>query len=268
MANDIRIRKGVHNLDDAGLADFRGAYAKMMAISDNRSFGWFAGLHGAPNYWCWHHERSMHFRGQTVELFLPWHRAYLYNFEMAMRDQVPGATLPWWDWTLRPPRQNGLPSAFTDQKDAAGQPNPLLGFQMNVPTARPPLNRMTGRDPGPPEELPTQDMVDEVLTGNLDFGSFTDAVEGQLHDAVHGWVSGDMGIVASSAYDPIFWSHHANVDRLWWLWQVRNGNGNMLPDMLDVVLAPFTFKVRDVLNINAMGYEYGAAQTVVPIGGS
>jgi tyrosinase len=266
MANDIRMRQGVHNLTIAGVADFRNAYQKMMSISDNRGFAWFAGLHGTPNFWCWHHQKSPHFRNQVMELFLPWHRAYLYNFEMAMRDQVPGVTLPWWDWTLRPPRQNGIPDIFAAPQ-VNGQHNPLFSFQMNVPTASPPLHRATARDPGPPDELPTQELVDEVLIGNLDFSGFTDALEGQLHDAVHGWVSGDMGIVAVAAYDPIFWSHHAMVDRLWWLWQVRNGNGNMPPDMLDVVLAPFRFKVRDVLNINALGYDYAASQTVIPIGG-
>jgi hypothetical protein len=40
------------------------------------------------------------------------------------------------------------------------------------------------------------------------------------------------------------------------------------PSLLDVVLAPFNFKVRDVLNVNDLGYDYGAAQTVVPIGGT
>jgi tyrosinase len=267
MANDIRIRQGVHNLDSAAVAAFRSAYQKMMAINDNRGYAWFAGLHGTPNNWCWHHEQSFHFPGQVLELFLPWHRAYLYNFEMAMRDQVPGVTLPWWDWTLRPPRQNGIPDIFAAPQ-ADGQPNPLFSFHMNVPTARPPINRPTGRHPGPVDQLPAQSDVDEVLTGNSDFSSFTDALESNLHDQVHGWVSGDMGQVPVAAYDPIFWSHHAMVDRLWWLWQVRNGNGNMPPDMLDVVLAPFTFKVRDVLNINALGYDYGAAQTVVPVGGS
>jgi len=237
----------------------------MMAISDNRGYAWFAGLHGAPNFWCWHHQRSSHFRNRVMELFLPWHRAYLYNFEMAMRDQVPGVTLPWWDWTLRPPRQDGIPGIFSAPQ-ADGKANPLFSFRMNVPTANPPLRRSTQRDPGPTDELPTQADVDDVMGNNADFSSFTDALEGLLHDRVHGWVSGDMGIVAVAAYDPIFWSHHCMVDRLWAIWQVRNGNGNLPSDMLDVVLAPFTFKVRDVLNINTLGYDYGAAETIIPIG--
>jgi len=203
MASNIRMRQGVHNLDSANVSAFRGAYQKMMAINDNRGYAWFAGLHGTPNFWCWHHQRSLHFRGRVMELFLPWHRAYLYNFEMAMRDQVPGVTLPWWDWTLRPPRQDGIPDIFAAPV-VDGQPNPLYSFQMNVPTARPPINRPTARDPGPTTDLPTQNILDDVLTSNLDFSSFTDALEGQLHDAVHGWVSGDMGIIAVAAYDPIF----------------------------------------------------------------
>jgi hypothetical protein len=58
------------------------------------------------------------------------------------------------------------------------------------------------------------------------------------------------------------------IDRIWWLWQVRNGNGNISPALLDAVLAPFTFTVRDVLSINALGSDYAAAQAIVPIGGS
>ena len=53
----------------------------------------------------------------------------------------------------------------------------------------------------------------------------------------------------------------------WWLWQVRNGNGNIPTDLLDVVLAPFNFKVRDVLNVNDLGYDYAAGQIAIPVGG-
>ena len=79
---------------------------------------------------------------------------------------------------------------------------------------------------------------------------------------------GIMGIVASAAFDPIFWSHHAMIDRLWWLWQVRNGNANISADLLDVVPAPFNLKVRDVLNVNDIGYDYAAAQTSISAGGT
>jgi tyrosinase len=33
------------------------------------------------------------------ERFLPWHRAYLYEFEQNLQDFFPDLTLPYWDWT-------------------------------------------------------------------------------------------------------------------------------------------------------------------------
>lgn len=264
MADGLRIRQGVHNLSDADVTAFRSAYAQMQAISDNRGYQYFAGLHGVPNWYCWHHQQNDH-SAQQMQLFPVWHRAYLYNFEMAMRDRVPGVTLPWWDWTLRPPRQNGLPQIFTDRA-AGDQPNPLLSFRINLPSTNPPLVRATRRQPERPSELPAQDDVDNVLAAT-DWGDFADALE-NVHDQVHGWAGGDMGIVGSAAFDPIFWSHHSMIDRIYWLWQVKNGNSNISSDLLDVPLAPFNLRVRDVLNVNDLGYDYAAAQSAVSIGGT
>ncbi|MCJ1361156.1 hypothetical protein MMC16_000253 [Acarospora aff. strigata] len=42
-----------------------------------------------------------------------------------------------------------------------------------------------------------------------------------MHNSIHGLVGngGHMGNVPYSAFDPIFWLHHANVDRLFAIWQ-------------------------------------------------
>jgi len=40
----------------------------------------------------------------------------------------------------------------------------------------------------------------------------------QMHNAGHRFIDGHMGGVFSPN-DPIFWMHHANVDRLWGMWQ-------------------------------------------------
>ena len=85
---DIRMRLGVHNLDATQVADFRNSYRGMMGISDNRGYQVLAGRHGVPDWFCWHHQQNAHI-AQNMRLFLPWHRAYLYNWEMAMRDRVP-----------------------------------------------------------------------------------------------------------------------------------------------------------------------------------
>lgn len=258
--SNLRIRLGVQNLAATDVADLRGAVSALQGISDNRGFQYIAALHGAPSWYCWHHQGNAR-TSAHMQLFLPWHRAYLYTLEMALRDHVPTATLPWWDWTLRPPRQNGLPQIFVDPA-----PNPLLDFRIQLATTHPPIDHVTVRDPGTVDDLPNQANIDDCLN-RPDWLDFCLALE-DVHDQVHGWVSGDMGVVATAAFDPIFWAHHAMIDRIWWLWQVRNGNADIPTALLDVVLAPFNFKVRDVLNVNDLGYDYAAAQSVVPLPGA
>ena len=54
-------------------------------------------------------------------------------------------------------------------------------------------------------------------------GSKTE-LEFNPHDGVHQAIGGNMSVVALSSRDPIFFLHHANVDRLWSAW---NGRGNV-----------------------------------------
>lgn len=51
-----------------------------------------------------------------------------------------------------------------------------------------------------------------------------------IHDQIHGLVGngGHMAIIDYSAFDPIFWLHHANVDRLFAIWQAIYPN-NWMP---------------------------------------
>lgn len=45
-----------------------------------------------------------------------------------------------------------------------------------------------------------------------------DGLYEQPHDNYHGWLGGDMADNAYTAYDPIFWSYHANIDRIFEQW--------------------------------------------------
>ena len=258
----LTLRKNIDSLTAPELQALRQAYAKAQQILDNRGYNYYAGLHGIPNWYCWHHERT---QGSNVNanLFLPWHRAYLLHFEKAIRDQAPANTkvgLPWWDWSSLRSRTTGVPTAFS-APTANGQPNPLYRARIIAPTANPPINRMTRRFPGNPSQLPTPQNVQSLL--NLSqFNDFSTQLEG-YHDGIHGWtggnngqVGGDMGTVSTAAWDPIFWSHHCMIDRLWYLWQTRHGVSNIPPNLLPMVLQPFGVTVRDVLSVNALGYEY------------
>jgi tyrosinase len=49
-------------------------------------------------------------------------------------------------------------------------------------------------------------------------GRFEDGFLG-LHTAAHGVMGGVSGDLFGSPVDPVFWLHHAMVDRVYWLWQ-------------------------------------------------
>lgn len=66
--------------------------------------------------------------------------------------------------------------------------------------------------------------------------------------------AGDMVNAGRTAFDPIFWAHHANVDRLWNEWQKLNPSGG--PDDPADVLAPWSMTVADTYSIASLGYEY------------
>jgi len=264
---DVTIRQNVANLETQpdNLAAVRDAYAKMQAFSptDNRGWMFRAGDHGFPRWQCWHHNKQGLGSERAFNLFLPWHRAYLLFFEHTMRDQNDAARLAWWDWTSDTSHQIGLPQSFTDP-NVNGNRNSLSSGP--VPAMNGDPQRLTVRFPGDPGSLPSPDDVSRLLD-LTSFVDFTAQLE-DIHDLIHGWVGGlrdpsnpdlgggDMGSVAVAAYDPIFWAHHCMIDRIWYLWQLRQGLQNIPPDYLARGLDPFGMTVEQVLDINALGYDY------------
>ena len=75
---------------------------------------------------------------------------------------------------------------------------------------------------------------------------------------------GDMFSNLTASYDPVFWPIHVNIDRVWWEWQTRNPNG--IPVDLDAVLSPWSYTVRDMLEISRFGYEYVRCSYFMPVG--
>jgi tyrosinase len=77
-----------------------------------------------------------------------------------------------------------------------------------------------------------------------------------LHNRVHGWVGGHMGIIPFAAFDPVFWAHHTMIDRIWRLWQLRHPGATPPVSILDEALPPFRMTVRQTLSVTALGYDY------------
>ena len=255
----LRNRKKVDSLSTDELAALRGAFSAVYAIDDDRGFAHHAGIHGLPlPIQCQHHN----------PLFLFWHRAYLYLFEQALLDQAPGVALPWWDYYGG--GEPAIPAAFA-QKEVGGAPNPLArGPIQGIPRSqwdRIEGGRMpsfTSRSPGELAPFPPEDLVRQALSAPTltDFGNFVESV----HDQVHVYVGGTMAEIPIAAFDPLFWAHHCMIDRLWYLWQLGHPGAGPEPSLLGRALAPFPMTVADTLSINALGYEYAAAELSMPAG--
>jgi tyrosinase len=234
-------------LSPTELGDLRDAFAAAYDLHDDRGYAYYAGLHGLPlPAYCEH---------GTI-MFLPWHRAYLYFFERALTDalrrarddQTVTVSLPWWDWTSAAAHADGyLPAGGQGNPLAAG-PIPLDASDLalvrdNLPGAiTDDPDPVTIRDPELPDELPRPRTVTRALRSTT-FAGFSTLLEG-IHNGVHGWVGGAMSAVPIAAYDPIFWAHHAMIDRLWYLWQI-SPNGVAPPArLLDRALPPWPMTWR------------------------
>lgn len=278
MSSNFTLRKNVENLGPDELKRLKSAFRKIMrrGKSDRLGYHYLAGIHDVPDGLCWHSPRE--YQGYPdVALFLPWHRAYVYRLEKALQDEEPEVTLPYWDW--RTDDNNArIPDIFSKKEDVDGTPNPFFNFHINMPEIG--VNRDTERFPGqlPPTagiSLPTSKKVDDIIYDPDDsFYEFSERLRG-IHNDIHVWTGGlgvwkdgsfgqgDMGVQNFASFDPIFWFHHCMVDKLWWMWQKRNGINNIPADWINFVLEPFELKVIDVLNIDELGYDYAEEGAVV-----
>jgi len=92
------------------------------------------------------------------------------------------------------------------------------------------------------------------------FSTFAGGLE-NIHNGVHVWVGGTMGWIPTAPADPIFWMHHANIDRLWSVWQAAHpGLNPNLPgppsSPTSPVMDPWSYTEPNTRSIAAMGYKY------------
>lgn len=94
-----------------------------------------------------------------------------------------------------------------------------------------------------------------------------------MHNRVHLWAGGMVGdtvgnmVLNASPNDPLFWNHHSNVDRLWAIWEERNGknyapvSGGPMGHNLNDMMWPYMnygmhVTPKDMLDTRVLGYIY------------
>lgn len=234
----------------------RGVKAtKARALNDPLAWRFFAGIHGFDKR-IWKHmgylaasdrmpsqadlDRFWEQCQHQSWYFLPWHRGYLLALEATIRAEVVGLggpadwALPYWNY-FGPHDQYKLPPAFAsaDWPDGTGD-NPLYTPQRYGPKGDGdvyiPLNQVNLDALNDPDF--TGVVGGDAGFGGLDTGFSHDGptsgrLESQPHNRVHTRVGGqdartaEPGLMSdpdTAGLDPIFYLHHANIDRLWEVW--------------------------------------------------
>jgi tyrosinase len=78
-----------------------------------------------------------------------------------------------------------------------------------------------------------------------------DSIE-SLHDQIHGLTGngGHMTYIDYSAFDPLFWLHHAMVDRCFAMWQILNPNSYVAPE--PAKYSTFTNSAGQTQDVNSL----------------
>lgn len=241
----MTVRKGSANLSSNDTKLFLDVIKQLViAPGDPNPYGNFVDIHNMSII-----DHRMHGRhimnGMIMsdpmgsKRFLCWHRDYLLNLEKIGQKIDSKFFIPFWDWTTE--RQ---------------VPGWILSYKPTVKVAG--NNIIVKRNPQSPDLLPTQTDIDKILK-KKSFLLFTHALEGGPHNFVHGWVNGTMSSVPTAPADPIFWMHHAQIDRIWSMWQKKfNGGPKSGPTLSGhyAVMDPWNEKVSDLLSISNLGYSY------------
>ena len=117
-------------------------------------------------------------------------------------------------------------------------------------------NISVSRNIGWPPKLPSKAEIADVMDEET-YWDFTTALEFQ-HNGVHVWVGGTMSLITTSPADPLFWLHHAQIDRLWSIWQQSNSGKNPSLSGSDRTMDPWSETEQDVRSINGLRYSYGS----------
>ncbi|KAK0615237.1 hypothetical protein B0T17DRAFT_381458 [Bombardia bombarda] len=190
----------------------------------------FAILHGGIGSWC-HRSAS----------FLPWHRYTLAIFENILKTKCgfEGA-IPYWDWSLD--WANLANSSIWSSSSGFGGDGDPLGTETvgggrcvtdgPFSDLRPIIynhtyiphcisrgfkdikTNITGQISGRPFSPESMG----AILGKQTYKEFVKEVENQLHNSLHQSVNGDFKAM-TAANDPLFYVHHAQLDRMWWRWQ-------------------------------------------------
>jgi hypothetical protein len=165
--------------------------------------------------------------------FLPWHRWFILELENLFRQFEPCVTVPFWSWEL----DANDPNLWTNNFYLWGSQDYQFGsivspegcvtdgpfgqneYSLYYQGRSVCLERGQDYDDGAFDDM--VDIQTNIFSIDPDNGGTWDDVSDALesiHDNVHCQIDGTM-CTSNSSEDPLFFLHHANIDRLWYMYQ-------------------------------------------------
>jgi len=174
--------------------------------------------------------------GGNQDLFLPWHRMFIYFFEDIVRSMSgdESFTLPYWNYSTTDLATRGiLPDEFRRKDDPVFGSLYVDNRNQGVNDGQPIQGNIQPGNPRDPLNLSSLAICSYSLRPPQQ--GFCLHLDLNLHGNVHVRVGDtrNMGRVQWAANDPIFWLHHCNLDRLWASWNAgRRSNPNISQDFV------------------------------------
>jgi tyrosinase len=231
------------------------------------------------DYDCWaayHNNFTLYGCRHRIDLFWPWHRYHLVEFEKALRNSDPAhpervkdVMLPYWAWSQAP--SGKYFPASVEQEDL----NPGEYYSEDCPDPTQKCKNPLWVD-GRRENLDCQTVeaacVDEALAlptwrdfgGGQVTGQISD-FELQAHNFMHSdYIGGPMANPNTAARDPLYWFFHAFIDKVWDQWQLMHESDPCSltnvpkPDRALKIgdWPPKDVKFQNVICTKNLGYEY------------
>lgn len=219
-------RKSLSSLSASEVTRLRDAYAALRALpaSDKRTWVLQADLHALYCDSCTNWSKEIHGSWN----FFPWHRAYLYYYERILGSLVGDIDhfrMPYWDWTTTRtlPSQYSSPAASSNSLWNGNRDSGMAGGG-NLPSTD-----------GTAARIATLNAIQDFATFGGDAfsgGAPEDDPHGIIHMDVGRATSPyhDMGNLGYAARDPLFFTHHCNLDKVWSNWNGLASGGGLPPD--------------------------------------
>ena len=259
----MKCRKNVKNLTDPEKTRFVNAFLGLMSDDSvlhpgaQSRYDDFVETHLLAMHDMATHMMRPESWGHGGSVFLPWHRELLYQLEQLLQDKDATVTIPYWDWTrAKAPGDAGYPFTHdflgvdgtdgnndrVEHEPGAPSPYPYAFDPEDWSTALTVFDhddtldffqRQFGEFFDAPD-LPSNDTVEEgtgttyrdAISGAISYTAHRARCE-DLHNLVHRYCGGNM-LRMTSPNDPIFFLHHAAIDRMWSIWQKKVALGTSL----------------------------------------